>query len=66
MQRLKLDSQIDSKYFEPVVDGGYVFEISLEFEETAFKELSQLFPQTLKRLQKNLPHPLQLVQHTLR
>ena len=35
MQRLKLDSQIDSRHFEPVVDGGYVFEISLEFEVTA-------------------------------
>ena len=35
MQRLKLDSQIDSKYFEPVVGGGYLFEISLEFEVTA-------------------------------
>ena len=34
MQRLKLDSQIDSKHFEPVVGSGYVFEISLEFEAT--------------------------------
>ena len=71
MKRLKLDSQMNSKHFEPVVGGGYVFEISLEFEETAFKELllqcmSQLFPQTLKRLQKNLSLQLQLVQHSLR
>ena len=35
MQRLKLDSQTDSKHFEPVADGGYVSEISLEFEATA-------------------------------
>ena len=34
MQGLKLNSQIDSKHFEPVVSGGYVFEISLEFEAT--------------------------------
>ena len=34
MQKLKLNSQIDSKHFEPVVSGGYVFEISLEFEAT--------------------------------
>ena len=35
MKRLKLDSQMNSKHFEPVVGGGYVFEISLEFEATA-------------------------------
>ena len=35
MQRLKLDSQIDSKHFELVADGCYVFEISLKFEVTA-------------------------------
>ena len=35
MQRLKFDFQIDSKHFEPVVGGGYVFEISLEFEGMA-------------------------------
>ena len=35
MQRLKLDSQTDSKHFEPVADSGYVFEISLEFEVPA-------------------------------
>ena len=61
MQRLKLDSQIDSKHFEPVVGGGYVFEISLEFEATTLGTVAPtpvpLFPQTLKRLQKKLVTP---------
>jgi hypothetical protein len=67
MQRLKLDSQIDSRHFESVVDGGYVFEISLEFEVTALGTVAPTpVPAISSNFKKNLLHPLLLVQHTLR
>ena len=60
MQRLKLDSQIDSKHFEPVVGGGYLSEISLEFEVTAFGTVA---PMPVPAISSNSQ---ELVQHTLR
>ena len=41
MERLKLDSQIDSMHFEPVVDGSYIFAY-LEVRKINFAEFSHL------------------------